>query len=504
MRQPVSLAPLFLALFIAASPISFGKDLADRDWVEVRSDNFRVRSVLGREKAVDLVHSLELLHATVPVLTNAQSAHSPIPTEIFVLRSGDTAKLGVDRNVAGLFMPGLRSNVIVVRDTTGVRETSTIQHEYVHFLLRNQTRLRYPRWFDEGFAEYLSATRLTRGKFQVGRVPEERAANLKYSNWIAMRKIISDERYDKLTAEGKSMFYAEAWALVHFLQTRQLEGHDFVEPFADYLRRVDAGEGDVEAFEAAFGMTAREINRKVKKYLERGRFKGFELDADKLLPDFAPEVLDLSRAEAALGLAQLALRMGELDLAEGWYTVALDDERLRAHAEAGLGDVWKFRGNMENAKPHFDTALALAPEDPHIQLDVAEFWHARVHRDEDAATREASLRNARSHYVKAWKLNDQLPETYAMYGQTYLLPGQDHAKAIEMLEEAEYLLPSSLEIRLMLAEAYLGTGRDEDAANAARSVVAWSHNESRMSAKAREILQQLSSTATEQQAPMTP
>ena len=137
----------------------------------------------------------------------------------------------------------------------------------------------------------------------------------------------------------------------------------------------------------------------------------------------------------------------------------------------------------------------MAPSDPYCQLDFAEYWHHRAKNSDDTRNRATYLARAREHYVKAWKLDDSMPETYARYGQTFLLEGQRYVLAIEMLEQAEYILPSSIDVRLMLAQAYLGVDRKEDAVEKARSVLAWSHDESDKAQVARELLAKLASAA---------
>ena len=86
-----------------------------------------------------------------------------------------------------------------------------------------------------------------------------------------------------------------------------------------------------------------------------------------------------------------------------------------------------------------------------------------------------------------------------MYGQFYILEGQDFDKAIDMLEEARYLLPADLGIRLNLAEAYVGGGRLEDARATANSILPWTREKSQMADRANTILEQI-----ESKAPRTP
>ena len=90
-----------------------------------------------------------------------------------------------------------------------------------------------------------------------------------------------------------------------------------------------------------------------------------------------------------------------------------------------------------------------------------------------------------------------MPEIYAMYGDTFVMEGKRFDTAIDMLETAEALLPSSVTIRFFLAKAYKGAGRNEDAIQAVQSVLAWVHEESEAAKEAQEILADLNET-TEQ------
>ena len=86
-----------------------------------------------------------------------------------------------------------------------------------------------------------------------------------------------------------------------------------------------------------------------------------------------------------------------------------------------------------------------------------------------------------------------MPETYAAYGWTFVREGRRYDFAIEMLEQAQSILPSNITVRWMLAEAYMRADRTEDAVAAARSVLAWSHDESGVAKRARVILTKLTS-----------
>jgi tetratricopeptide (TPR) repeat protein len=490
-----TLGLIALVLLSQAFQPGHAKDLEDHDWIEVRTPNFRIRSTLSDKDTVDLARHLEMFRVATSVLTNIKQQDAPITTDIFAFRGrGGFEQLGIDSGSVGRFFPGMRRNLIIIRDARGMNETAIIMHEYVHFLARNHGSFNYPKWFDEGLAEYLSASRQDRsGLFEIGRLPEHRESSLIYSRWIPMREIVSPVGYSEWSRERKSMFYAEAWALVHYLQNRPDRSTSFGQDMAAYIAAVESGQEVVEAFEASFGITVQDLDTEVDRYLRDGKLAGFRLKIDRFLADFDPEVVELSREHISLLLAQVALRVGALDMAEHLYNVAAADEDMYASAQAGMGDVRKFREEFEDALPFFERAVDSAPDDPLIQLDMAEYWHDRAEYSDDLELKADYLTRARKYYVQSWKLDNSKPETYAMFGSTYLEEGEHFDKAVEMLEQAEYLLPSSISIRIMLAEAYQGVGRQAEAEQRARSVLAWSHGESDAARRAREILSEQAS-----------
>lgn len=480
---------LILGLLIVAPSALFAIELEDREWIEVRTANFQIRSMLSEKESLNLARYLEMFRVVASIVTNTGLIDSPVPTEIFAIRGrGASRDFNLDSNTAGLFRAGVRKNTIIVRNTVGMDEAAIVMHEYVHFLVRNHGSSNYPMWFNEGFAEYLSSAVIDSEIVTIGNVPEGRLNSFKFSDWIHMRLIISRTGGDDWRPERSAMFYAEAWGLVHYLQNRSDIDTPFGQQLQRYVTLLDTGTEAVEAFETAFAISIEDLDRNVSRYLGRNRIPGIQFELDAVVTDFETQVKEISKTEISLALGQYALMNGNLDKAETWFALAANDERFEAQAEAGLGDVQKFQGNFDEALPHFERAISLAPDDPYCQLDVAEFWHDRAENPDDKANQTIYLTNARKHYLDAWRLDDSMPETYAQYGKSFMIEGEDYRKAVGMLEQAQQRLPSSLQIRLDLARAYLGAERFDDAATAARSVLSWSHSESEAAKIAQEIL----------------
>lgn len=130
--------------------------LIDEDWIVVESANFEIFSTLSREDTVELAKELELFRAVVFATTNARQAPPPIPTKIFAFERKRHYNRYASSDSAGLFVPGLRFNTVLVSEFRVVERSalSVIFHEYVHFVVINGSSSLYPIWYNEGFPEF--------------------------------------------------------------------------------------------------------------------------------------------------------------------------------------------------------------------------------------------------------------------------------------------------------------------------------------------------------------
>ncbi|MBW1686621.1 MAG: hypothetical protein JRS35_16340, partial [Deltaproteobacteria bacterium] len=63
------------------------------------------------------------------------------------------------------------------------------------------------------------------------------------------------------------------------------------------------------------------------------------------------------------------------------------------------------------------------------------------------------------------------------YGATFLLEGEETERGVKPLEHASQMLPSSLEIKLLLARLYARLGRSMKARNLALAIYSRTHSE---------------------------
>jgi tetratricopeptide (TPR) repeat protein len=496
----IMMTALTWSLSTTLSPIQ-AKELEERKWIEAKTENFAIYSTLSERKTIKLLKNLDALRQAAPKITNIQRTDSTIPTHIFAVKSSsDFEKFGIDRNYAGWIKAGLRNNTILIRDTPNMDEAGIGLHEYAHFLTFNATDFAYPMWFQEGFAEYLSGTHLSGNRFDVGRMPESRYLSLVRGNWLSAQQLLVSGAYESLNDYQKSMFYAQSWALVHFLMSQEYENGSFGTAMDSYLQMVASGVGETEAFEATMGLAPHFIEGRLKSYIRRCCMV-YRLMLDTEGPDYDPVIRKMTRTEISKELGNAALVFDQAEVARRWFSIAAEDEASRAQAEAGFAALAVLDGDGDKAVDHFETALAIAPDDVNINIDFGMFWLERAFNSSFPSERDTYLANARRSLVAAWKLNNTLPEIYYANGQGYLLEGADINKAIEMFEEAAYLHPSSLDIQAVLAETYARAGRENDALLIAKSIVNKGHGGGRPTQVARAIISRLGGRNTSESSP---
>lgn len=257
-----------LTLVVVSSPV-LGKALEDRNWIEVSTANFNVRSLLGEKETIRLVRQLEMFRVAVAAVTNVTPGDATVPTEVYAVRRGrEFERFGVDQQSPGSFMAGLRNNTILIRDLDDIEQGSSVLHDYARFLIGNSIGQRYPKWHNEGLAAYLSVMRGHRDGLDIGLVDNQWREHLRNANWISLDKVITAEQYyERWTAQSRTAFNAQAWALVHYLVGRGESKIAFSDAMALYLESVSAGTNADEAFGKAFAVTPRQLNSELRRYV---------------------------------------------------------------------------------------------------------------------------------------------------------------------------------------------------------------------------------------------
>ncbi len=483
------LAALLLCLWSAAAAAGPEDELADRAWLDVRSDNFRIYSIVGAERTVELLRHLEVMRATLGDAGEESTYEAAVPTIIIAVdEHDDYVRIGGPGYSAGYFFSDLRENAILIEDSDESAGIQVILHEYAHYLNRRAGRIRYPRWYEEGNAEYLSHSRLREQAFEYALAPRPYLATLGFGAWAPLATILEVTDAASLPEPDGAMFYAQSWLLVHYLRSRPDADLQIPGQLARYARESARGLAPVAAFEQAFGLDVEQLENDLLKYFLDRQFTPRSLPTDTALPGFATHTRKMSAAETRLALAQMAMRFDNIDGAERWFESVLSDSDLRALAEAGLGRIAGYRGDVAAAKARFESAIFLMAWDFTIWMDYAQYWAQRVSTTYDAQERSRHAAKLIDALESAMTVAEPTPELNSLMGFGYLARGEDPHEAIEYLEAAAAAAPHDQASRLLLANAYLYVGRYDDAIRVAEAVLLFEHAPGLVSGAARDVI----------------
>ena len=474
---------------VLLSGLTLAAPLEERVWHDVRSDNFRILSVLGEERTAELLRHLEIMRATLGDIAEESTYESAMPVMIIAVDAHDDyVAIGAPAATAGYFFSDLRENAILIEDSTESSGIQVILHEYAHYLSRRSGQVRYPRWFEEGNAEYLSHSKLGDGVFEYALAPDTHLSKLYFADWLPLETVLEVSDTSILDEMEGGLFYAQSWLLVHYLRSRPDGDHQLLGQLQQYAELAASGTPPVAAFEEALGIERDTLEESLLRYFLERRFASRRIPADTALPGFRTRSASVSSTEAQLALAHMALRFENIDGAARWFAEVLDDTELRAHAEAGLGRIAGLRGDVEGAAKHFEAAIHLMAWDFNIWMDYAQYWAQRVTHSQTSAERDRFASRLIESLESALTIAEATPELNSLMGFAYLAKGRDPDEAIEFLEMAAEQAPYDQASRLLLANAYLFVGRMGDAAEVAEAVLRLEHQPSAITTAAHEVI----------------
>ncbi len=487
-RQTAWLAFLLIAGLACGQFVS-ADELVEREWKLLTSANFRVHTVLPVDRTVELLRHLEVMRAALDDPSAAPTYQSSVPTVIVALDDGDDYwRVGAPRETIGIFNADTRENVIFIQDTERSSGVRVILHEYVHYLHHKNGRAALPKWFEEGRAEYLSQSRIYSDNFEYGLRAESRLPSLNFAAWLPAVEIITRSEIDGLDELQGDLFYGQSWLLVHYLYSRAAGSAEVMEMVARYNNHLSNGLDKIAAFERGFDLKVDELQELLQTYLMENEFESKSVAINTALPGFSPRVTSLTAAEAQIALGRMAMRFQNDADAERWFRAALSDDVTRPHAEAGLGTVEGFRGDIDAAEKRFEAAIYLVSYDFNIWMDYAQFWARRASETRDYEKRKFFAKRLEESLRNALTISDATPELNSLMGYSYLMQGKDIDEAIEFLEAAVRESPIDQSSRLLLATAYMMFRQFEQAIAMAETVLRYEHEASHATATARNII----------------
>lgn len=447
---------------------------ADDKWIQLQTTNFTLYTNSSKRAALRIARDLEKFRKVLRLFYTRLPERSPVPSIVYLFKSDSSYTPfkpqyeGRPMEVGGYFQSHRDANYISMTAQSGSQALRVIYHEYIHQVLALQFP-RVPVWFNEGLAEAYSTFTSDKKSASIGKTVGHHLITLRRRPLMPLSELlaITHESPDYNEGERRGIFYAESWALVHYL----LWGSKTRKPqLGDYLERLGRGEDPDSAFRASFGVDPAKLEAELRMYVEQGRFFFIRVELEDR------EVVEINEPRV-LGTEEVLFRLGDLlahmygdrsDEAERYFRGALDINPRYAKAHAGLGFLATYGSRYDEAVGHFEHALELDPRDPIISFQAASalLWRGAP----GAVSENAAGERAPSDRQRAGELfrntilhNPAFAEAYVGYGETIIYGGGDIKPAIKLLEAGWHLLPARTDLVVHLAVLYARDGQPDRA-----------------------------------------
>ncbi len=436
----------------------------EESWREVRTKNFTVYSNAEESDARLTGRRLETLREVLRRRHGGDSVHSPRSTAIYLFRDElSFAPYTVGASAGGYFIEAYDGNFLAIQSSWWLG--GAIYHEYLHYFLANNLP-RVPVWLNEGIAELYSNFSVRDQEASYGGPVRHHIEVLRSQPLIPLEQLFTvttdSETYNE--SERKGLFYAQSWALTHYLMMGRLE---LTPKLTEFLERTGKGEEPDAAFQAAFATSYEAMLEQLKAYLDEWRFPWVSIRFEDLDVNLDAETRELSRAETLTHLGILLLH-ADPEKPDGpaehfRSAIALQPELAIAHR--GMGVFHDEAGDRKAALESLSEAARLDPgDDLTLFLRAKLLLDATIESSDGAAPRDLSrLPEVKRLLKKATELNPERGDSFRLLGLALTMEGNCD-EGPQVLKQAWNLMPSEMSIPANLA-GLLGICGETESAN---------------------------------------
>ena len=255
--------------------------------------------------------------------------------------------------------------------------------------------------------------------------------------------------------DKKGVFYAESWALVHYLMLGN-EGRRRPQ-LIQFLTLLGKSVAPGAAFEQAFQTDYATIEKELREYIGRNSYPVQVYTAnEKMQFDAEMQIAPVSEAEAQFYMGDLLMHMNRAEAEEYLQrALALDDKLALPHAAMGMLRMRQRR--VTEAKQHLQQAVAHNVGNHLVHYYYAYALSREGMNEQHYVTgyeREA-VTKMREHLEKAIQLAPEFVGSYQLMAFINLVTNEKLDSAVGQLKRVLTLEPGRQEAAFMLAQVYL-------------------------------------------------
>jgi tetratricopeptide (TPR) repeat protein len=393
-------------------------------WLEVKSDHFTLITNGSEKDGRKTVDQFERMRWVFQKLFGTTTNVDPAAPIVVIGAKDERTFEGLEpatyltrgsMKPIGLFMRETDRNFILVRldaETGDQHPYSTVYHEYTHMMFSSSEDW-MPLWLNEGTAEFFQNTYVRDKDVRVGQANWDAIAYLRDHTMVPLNVLLAvDHNSPYYHDEQKgSVFYAESWALMHYLMITDREKN--LSRVSDYMNLVRNHENPVVAGEKVFG-DLKQLDKELEQYVRLAQYMEFVLStAAAPIGESQYKVRPVSQNEAAAWRADLMARVGRVDEAKAELDKVLKDEPENAQALAAMGLLAYRSKNLDEALKWYGEAVKNGSQDFIAYYNFAQFA-MRPNSGHGHVEIESALRKAIELNPLFAPAYDRLAALYAM------------------------------------------------------------------------------------------
>lgn len=453
---------LWFVVFLAFCALAVAEK--QETWLEVCSPHFIVvtnsSEKQGRRIADQFERMRSVFHVAFPKLQIDPSA----PIIVLAIKDEkDFRALEPEAYLAkgslklgGLFLPAPDKNFVLMRlDAQGEHPYSVIYHEYTHLLTRKAEWM--PLWMNEGLAEYYENTDIQENSVSLGQASPQDIAWLRQNQLLPLPTLFAVDHNSPFYHEEKkgTIFYAESWALMHYLITNdRLQKTTRV---ADYANLLAQNVDSVTAATKAFG-DLNQLRSALDEYIRGDRFHYIKMEVSTGVDESSLKVQPLTPSEADALRADFLAYNQRFSDAQSIVDRVLKADPTNVSAHETKGFLEFHQGHASEAKYWYKQAVQLDSNSYLAHYNFASIAMMDAKSGDDEAQIESSLRTAIKLNPSFGPAFDRLAAFLGMHHKSL-----DEARMMGL--NAVTLEPSNVGYRVNVANIYLEMEQGKNAVN---------------------------------------
>jgi len=458
--------PNALHLSLAWSLLAVAQALAHdkpENWLEVRSQHFTVVTNANEKAGRRIADQFERMRSVFHVAFPRVSIDNGSPIIVLAIKDEkDFRALEPQAYLAkgqlklgGLFLRVPDKNYVLMRvDAEGEHPYAVIYHEYTHFLLSKSAEW-LPLWLNEGLAEFYENTDIHEKDVALGQPSPENIQWLRENRLLPLATLLTVDTSSPYYHEEKkgSIFYAESWALTHYLEVRDFQGK--TKHLTDYTELLREKVDPVTAAARVFG-DLKQLQSNLESYIHQGSFNYFKLATSTGVDDTAFKVQALSETQADAVRADFLAYNERVADARPLLDHVLQEDPKNVSAHETMGFLEFRAGHLDEARKWYGQAVKLDS-----QSYIAHYYFAAISMNagaspSDDAQVEASLR-------AAIKLNPAFAPPFERLAAFEGMRRQNLDEAHTMILSAVELDPGNVSYRMTAASVLMQMEQGKDA-----------------------------------------